>query len=67
VPEFAAARLNSLTEQYAAKGTKSCDLVVIVGWNTDRTDVDLHVTDPAGEECNYQHVTPSSAATSPRT
>jgi uncharacterized protein YfaP (DUF2135 family) len=29
--------------------------VVIVGWNTDRTDVDLHVTDSAGEECSYEH------------
>jgi uncharacterized protein YfaP (DUF2135 family) len=49
------ARLGSLTEQYATKGIKSCDLVVIVGWNTDQTDVDLHITDPAGEECFYEH------------
>ncbi len=55
VPDFAAARLSSLAEQHAAKGTKSCDLVVVINWNTDRTDVDLHVTDPAGEECFYEH------------
>jgi hypothetical protein len=55
VPEFAAARLASLAEQQAAKGAGSCDLVVIITWNTDRTDVDLHVTDPAGEECRYDH------------
>jgi uncharacterized protein YfaP (DUF2135 family) len=24
-------------------------------WNTDRTDVDLHVREPSGEECFYQH------------
>jgi uncharacterized protein YfaP (DUF2135 family) len=24
-------------------------------WNTDGTDIDLHVTDPAGEECYYSH------------
>jgi hypothetical protein len=55
VPDFAAARLSSLDEQYAAKGTRSCDLVVMIAWNTDRTDVDLHVTDPQGEECFYEH------------
>jgi uncharacterized protein YfaP (DUF2135 family) len=30
-------------------------LVVLISWNTDRTDVDLHVTDPSGEECYYQN------------
>ena len=24
-------------------------------WNTDRTDVDLHVIEPSGEECFYKH------------
>jgi uncharacterized protein YfaP (DUF2135 family) len=24
-------------------------------WNTDNTDVDLHVTEPSGEECYYAH------------
>ena len=33
----------------------SPDLVVTLTWNTDRTDVDLHVTDPTGEECSYKH------------
>jgi hypothetical protein len=31
------------------------DLVAIILWNTDGTDVDLHVTDPGGEECYYGH------------
>ncbi|MCZ6788209.1 MAG: hypothetical protein O7E54_13700 [Planctomycetota bacterium] len=31
------------------------DLYVLVRWNTDRTDVDLHVTDAAGETCSYNH------------
>lgn len=31
------------------------DLAVIMHWNTDRTDVDLHVTEPSGEECYYSH------------
>ena len=24
-------------------------------WNTDRTDVDLHVVEPSGEICYYSH------------
>jgi len=31
------------------------DVVVSITWNTDNTDVDLHVTEPGGEECFYQH------------
>jgi hypothetical protein len=30
-------------------------LVAIILWNTDGTDVDLHVTEPSGEECFYSH------------
>ncbi|MEO1530176.1 MAG: hypothetical protein AAFX06_32655, partial [Planctomycetota bacterium] len=31
------------------------DIAVIMHWNTDRTDVDLHVTEPGGEVCYYQN------------
>jgi uncharacterized protein YfaP (DUF2135 family) len=31
------------------------DLQVVLSWDTDGTDVDLHVTDPDGEECFYGH------------
>ncbi len=31
------------------------DLLVTLTWNTDRTDVDLHVVDPTGEDCYYGH------------
>ncbi len=31
------------------------DLVVSIRWNTDRTDVDLRVAEPGGEECCYCH------------
>jgi uncharacterized protein YfaP (DUF2135 family) len=31
------------------------DLSVVLSWDTDGTDLDLHVTDPAGEECFYRH------------
>src|ERR1041384_7096116 len=30
-------------------------LVVMITWNTDATDVDLHVIEPSGEECFYSH------------
>lgn len=52
VPEFAKARLAEMTK---AREGADPDLVVVAAWNTDRTDVDLHVTDPRGEECSYQH------------
>lgn len=29
------------------------DLVIMITWNTDNTDVDLHVVEPSGEECYY--------------
>jgi hypothetical protein len=31
------------------------DIVVVITWNTDNTDVDLHVREPSGEECFYGH------------
>ena len=31
------------------------ELVVMITWNTDNTDVDLHVIEPSGEECYYGH------------
>jgi hypothetical protein len=52
VPDFARARLNSLSSQFDSDRT---DLVVTIMWNTGGTDVDLHVTDPNGEECLYSH------------
>ena len=31
------------------------DLQVLLFWDTDKTDVDLHVTEPGGESVNYTH------------
>ena len=31
------------------------DLLVMIAWSTDGTDVDLHVTEPTGEECYYKY------------
>jgi hypothetical protein len=39
------------------------DLVVILSWDTQGTDVDLHVTDPAGEECSYERKRTQSGGT----
>jgi hypothetical protein len=33
----------------------SLDLRVVLGWDADNVDIDLSVTDPNGEECNYGH------------
>ena len=55
IPEFARARLNSLSNHFQADG--ETDLLVTIMWNTDGTDVDLHVIDPNKEECYYQHQT----------
>jgi TonB-dependent SusC/RagA subfamily outer membrane receptor len=31
------------------------DLRIVIDWNKDETDVDLHVIEPNGEECYYSH------------
>jgi hypothetical protein len=31
------------------------DIRVVINWNKDDTDIDLHVTDPNGETCAYDH------------
>ncbi|MEO8496421.1 MAG: DUF2135 domain-containing protein, partial [Planctomycetota bacterium] len=53
-PEYAKARLESLAGQTPIN---EADLVITMMWNTDRTDVDLHVLEPTGEECFYSHPT----------
>lgn len=31
------------------------DLRIVVDWNKDETDIDLHIVEPGGEECFYSH------------
>jgi hypothetical protein len=31
------------------------DIRVVINWNMDNTDIDLHVVDPSGEECYYSN------------
>jgi len=50
--DYAAARLERLDKE--VKLDKS-DVLITIAWNTDGTDVDLHVTEPTGEVCFYQN------------
>jgi Mg-chelatase subunit ChlD/tetratricopeptide (TPR) repeat protein len=55
--EFAGLRLGTVSSAY---GPAEADLIVIISWNTDATDIDMHVVDPAGEHCYYGARTTSS-------
>ena len=50
--DYAKARCEALANEF---DMAAADLVITITWNTDRTDVDLHVVEPSGEECDYQH------------
>lgn len=50
--DYARTRVKTLREQV---GTTEADVLVTITWNTDNTDVDLHVIEPSGEECFYAH------------
>ncbi len=52
VPEFASARKATLAQSLPVT---DADLVITMMWNTARTDVDLHVLEPSGEECYYKN------------
>ncbi|MCH2044188.1 MAG: VWA domain-containing protein [Saprospiraceae bacterium] len=45
-------RLNELTKD---DDFENADLVVVITWNTDNTDVDLHIKEPSGEVCYYKN------------
>jgi tetratricopeptide (TPR) repeat protein len=45
-------RLTDLNKMYE---NEPCDLMVTIAWNTDFTDIDLHVIEPSDEECFYGH------------
>jgi tetratricopeptide (TPR) repeat protein len=51
-PEFVKARMQSLFRELPVN---EAGLLVTMMWNTDRTDVDLHVLEPSGEECYYKN------------
>ncbi len=52
--EFARRRRDPLRREL---GLDQADLVVTIMWNTDNTDVDLHVREPRGGHCYYGNPT----------
>ena len=56
-PSYAKARLATLA---AMQLRDTADVAALMFWNTDGTDVDLHVIEPSGEECFYQHTQTAS-------
>lgn len=54
--KYAAKRLKYLENYF--KGEIELDsirLMITINWNTDNSDIDLHVIEPSGEECFYKH------------
>ncbi len=51
-PDYINTRLVSLNNEFAKD---KVDLMITISWNTDNTDIDLHVIEPSGEECFYSH------------
>ena len=49
------ADIQQRARDYDVDITRRDALRVTLAWETDANDVDLHVVDPAGEECFYQH------------
>jgi tetratricopeptide (TPR) repeat protein len=50
--DYATMRLDSVQKAF---DPGKLDILVALTWNTDGTDVDMHVIEPSGEECYYQH------------
>jgi Mg-chelatase subunit ChlD len=50
--DYAKLKLQTLNNDLNLTGS---DLIVAISWNTDRTDIDLHIMEPSGEECYYRH------------
>ena len=60
VKDFASARHDTLKKNL---NFKSADVVITMMWNTDQTDVDLHIVEPSGEECSYENTRTRSGGT----
>lgn len=57
VAGYARSRLDDVRKEV---GITEADMVITITWNTDNTDVDLHVLEPNGEECYYSNPRTSS-------
>ncbi len=51
-PDYVKSRVQTLSSEFA---NQTADLMITISWNTDNTDIDLHVIEPTGEECFYSH------------
>ncbi|MCP4111184.1 MAG: hypothetical protein GY749_37610 [Desulfobacteraceae bacterium] len=51
VPDYAKSRM----ENIKVFDSDKADLLITITWNTDATDIDLHIIEPTGEECFYRH------------
>lgn len=56
-PDYVAQRLETLEKDLKIENT---DLVITIMWNTDQTDIDLHVYEPSGAHCYYEKNTTKS-------
>lgn len=60
--DFVNKRLATVSKFLSDEGIDAAeaDLMVVITWNTDNTDVDLHVREPNNQECYYSHKTTSN-------
>lgn len=52
--DFAEEKIKKLEDSF---DEKEADVLVTISWNTDNTDIDLHVKEPTGEVCFYKNKT----------
>lgn len=56
--EFMAYLKEDVESDLASEGfddVNEADLIVVVSWNINNTDIDLHVIEPTGEKCYYRN------------
>ncbi len=52
IADYASARYTTLRKEFKEK---DADLMAVISWNTDNSDIDLHVIEPTGEKCYYSN------------
>ena len=49
------AEVNELLEDEGFEDADNADIIIVVSWNINNTDIDLHVIEPTGEVCYYSN------------